>query len=130
MLQRDEKLQRIVKLLGSEALPEDQKLTLFISDLIKEFFLQQNAFDAIDMYASPGKQMAMVKSLRDLHLWWERCFEQKGIPAKLLKEQSTVRELLSSRLGVPNSQTVWFNEWHKRMEMQYEKLLLSFGEVS
>ena len=130
MLQKDEKLQRIVKLLGSEALPEDQKLTLFISDLIKEFFLQQNAFDEIDMYASPGKQMAMVKSLRALHQWWERCFEQKGIPVKLLKEQSTVRELLSSRLGVPNSQTVWFEEWHTRMEAQYEKLLLTFGEVS
>ena len=130
MLQRDEKLQRIVKLLGSEALPEDQKLILFISDLIKEFFLQQNAFDEIDMYASPGKQMAMAKSLRALHQWWERCFEQKGIPVKLLKEQSTVGELLSSRLGVPNSQEVWFDEWHKCMESQYEKLLLSFGEVS
>ena len=129
MLQRDEKLQRIVKLLGSEALPEDQKLTLFISDLIKEFFLQQNAFDEIDMYASPGKQMAMAQSLRALHQWWERCFEQKGIPVKLLKEQSVVGELLSSRLGVPNNQTEWFDEWNKRMETQYEKLLLTFGEV-
>ncbi|MEA3456293.1 MAG: V-type ATP synthase subunit A [Campylobacterota bacterium] len=130
MLQKDEKLQRIVKLLGSEALPEDQKLTLFISDLIKEFFLQQNAFDEIDMYASPGKQMAMARSLIALHQWWKRCFEQKGIPVNLLKEQSSVGELLSSRLGVPNDQTVWFDEWNKRMEMQYEKLLLTFGEVS
>lgn len=130
MLQHDEKLQRIVKLLGSEALPEDQKLTLFISDLIKEFFLQQNAFDEIDMYASPGKQVAMAKSLRALHQWWEHCFEQKGIPVKLLKEQPTVVELLSSRQGVPNSQTDWFDKWHKRMETQYEKLLLTFGEVS
>jgi V/A-type H+-transporting ATPase subunit A len=130
LLQRDEKLQRIVKLLGSEALPEDQKLTLFMADLVKEFFLQQNAFDEVDMYASPEKQIQMAESLRALHQWWERCFEQKGIPVTLLKEQEVVQELLFARLGVPNSQLEWFAKWHKRMEEQYETLLLTFGEVS
>ena len=130
LLQRDEKLQRIVKLLGSEALPEDQKLTLFMADLVKEFFLQQNAFDEVDMYASPEKQIQMANSLRDLHLWWERCFEQKGIPVTRLKEQAVVQELLFARLGIPNSQLAWFEGWHKRMEAQYETLLLTFGELS
>ena len=130
LLQRDEKLQRIVKLLGSEALPEDQKLTLFMADLVKEFFLQQNAFDEVDMYASPEKQIQMAESLRALHLWWERCFEQKGIPVTLLKEQEVVQELLFARLGVSNNQLEWFPKWHKRMEEQYETLLLTFGEVS
>ncbi|MEA3418745.1 MAG: V-type ATP synthase subunit A [Campylobacterota bacterium] len=129
LLQHDEKLQRIVKLLGSEALPEDQKLTLFMADLVKEFFLQQNAFDEIDMYASPEKQMHMAKALRALHQWWKRCFEQKGIPVKLLKEQSVAQELLFARLGVPNSKTEWFDKWHDRMEKQYETLLMTFGEV-
>ncbi len=130
MLQRDEKLQRIVKLLGSEALPEDQKLTLFISDLIKEYFLQQNAFDAVDMYASPQKQICMAKALKALHQWWKRCFEEKGVPAGQLKDQPIVGELLTSRLGVPNDQTEWFDAWHKRMETRYETLLLTFGEIS
>jgi len=130
LLQRDEKLQRIVKLLGSEALPEDQKLTLFMADLVKEFFLQQNAFDEVDMYASPEKQIHMAQSLRALNLWWKRCFEQKGIPVTLLKEQEVVQELLFARLGVPNSQLEWFTKWHTRMEEQYETLLLTFGEVS
>jgi len=130
LLQRDEKLQRIVKLLGSEALPEDQKLTLFMADLVKEFFLQQNAFDEVDMYASPEKQIRMAESLKALNQWWERCFEQKGIPVILLKEQEVVQELLFARLGVPNSQLEWFEEWNKRMKEQYETLLLTFGEVS
>jgi len=130
LLQRDEKLQRIVKLLGTEALPEDQKLTLFMADLVKEFFLQQNAFDEVDMYASPEKQIQMADSLRALYQWWVRCFEQKGMPVTLLKEQEVVQELLFARLGVPNSQLEWFAKWHKRMEEQYETLLLTFGEVS
>ncbi len=130
LLHHDEKLQRIVKLLGSEALPEDQKLTLFMADLVKEFFLQQNAFDEVDMYASPEKQIQMAQSLRALYLWWERCFEEKGIPVTLLKEQEVVQELLFARLGVSNNQLEWFAKWHKRMEEQYETLLLTFGEVS
>ncbi len=130
LLQRDEKLQRIVKLLGSEALPEDQKLTLFMADLVKEFFLQQNAFDDIDMHASPAKQMCMAEALQSLHAWWERCYSQKGIPVSQLKEQPVVQELLFARMGVANSETAWFTAWNKRMEEQYETLLLSFGEIS
>jgi len=130
LLQRDEKLQRIVKLLGSEALPEDQKLTLFSADLVKESFLQQNAFDRIDMYASPAKQVAMAQALHALHQWWERCYGEKGIPVSVLKSQPAVKELLFSREGVSNSETVWFEAWHERMEQQYETLLLTYGEVS
>ncbi len=130
LLQRDEKLQRIVKLLGSEALPEDQKLTLFMADLVKEFFLQQNAFDEIDMHASPAKQMRMAEALQALHVWWERCYSQKGIPVAQLKGQPVVQELLHARQGVPNSDTEWFTAWNERMQQQYETLLLGFGEVS
>jgi len=130
MLQQDEKLQRIVKLLGTEALPEDQKLTLFMADLIKEFFLQQNAFDEVDMYASPQKQIQMAKALKALYEWWVRCFEAKGIPVAILQEQPTVQELLFSRQGVKNDALEWFEQWHERMEAQYETLLLTFGEVS
>lgn len=130
VLQADEKLQRIVKLLGSEALPEDQKLTLFMADLIKEFFLQQNAFDEIDMYTSPEKQVEMAGALKALNQNWERCFDKKGVPVRLLKEQEVVQELLFSRFGVQNSQLKWFSEWHTRMEAQYESLLQTFGEVS
>ncbi len=127
LLQRDDKLQRIVKLLGSEALPEDQKLTLFMAELVKESFLQQNAFDEIDMYASPEKQIRMAQALNALHIWWERCYSQKGIPVTLLKEQLVVQELLFARMGVANRDTVWFDAWHQRLDEQYESLLNGFG---
>ena len=129
LLQKDEKLQRIVKLLGTEALPEDQKLTLFMADLIKEFFLQQNAFDEIDMYASPQKQIRMAEALNALYGKWVQCFEAKGVPVSLLKEQKAVQELLLARQKVPNEDTEWFSDWNERMEEQYEALLLKFGEV-
>jgi len=106
------------KLLGTEALPEDQKLTLFMADLIKEFFLQQNAFDEIDMYASPQKQIRMAEALNALYGKWVQCFEAKGVPVSLLKEQKAVQELLLARQKVPNEDTEWFSDWNERMEEQ------------
>jgi len=130
LLHKDDKLQRIVKLLGSEALPEDQKLTFFMGNLVKEFFLQQNAFDEIDMFATPAKQMRMAQALKDLHEWWERCYEKKGIPISQLREQTCVQELLFAREGVPNTQIEWFDSWNEKMIEEYEVLLRTFGELS
>ena len=48
----------------------------------------------------------------------------------MLKEQPVVQELLFARMGVPNSETAWFEAWNERMQEQYETLLLTFGEVS
>ena len=63
VLQEETNLQRIAKLVGPDALPEGQRLTLFVAEIIKNAFLQQNSFDAIDMYCSPKKQLWMMALL-------------------------------------------------------------------
>ncbi|MBP5300627.1 MAG: V-type ATP synthase subunit A [Victivallales bacterium] len=60
VLQEEVSLQRIAKLVGPDALPESQRLTLFAAEIIKNAFLQQNSFDAVDMYCSPKKQLWMM----------------------------------------------------------------------
>ena len=50
VLQEEAELQEIVQLIGSDALPEDQQLTLEIARLLREFYLQQNAFHDVDTY--------------------------------------------------------------------------------
>ncbi|MBP5640441.1 MAG: V-type ATP synthase subunit A [Victivallales bacterium] len=60
VLQEEVSLQRIAKLVGPDALPEHQRLTLLIADIIKSAFLQQNSFDEVDMYCSPAKQTWMM----------------------------------------------------------------------
>lgn len=61
ILQEDAKLQNIVKLLGEEALPDDQKRIIEGARLLKNDFLQQSAFDAIDTYAGPEKQFLLLE---------------------------------------------------------------------
>ena len=63
ILQEENSLQHIAKLVGPDALPDSQRLTLMVAEYIKNAFLQQNSFDKIDMYCSPEKQSWMMKLL-------------------------------------------------------------------
>ena len=63
ILQEESNLQHIAKLVGPDALPDSQRLTLFTAEIIKNAFLQQNSFDDIDMYCSPEKQSWMMRLL-------------------------------------------------------------------
>ena len=62
-LQQESELQEIVQLVGSDALPEDQQLTLEICRMIREYFLQQNAFHPVDTYCPFEKQYKMLKAI-------------------------------------------------------------------
>jgi V/A-type H+/Na+-transporting ATPase subunit A len=63
LLQKEAELQDIVQLVGSDALPEPEQLTLEVSRMIREFFLQQNAYHDVDTYASLKKQYKMVNAI-------------------------------------------------------------------
>jgi V/A-type H+/Na+-transporting ATPase subunit A len=63
LLQRESELQEIVQLVGSDALPEDQQLTLEIARMIREYFLQQNAYHDVDTFCSMKKQYMMLNAI-------------------------------------------------------------------
>lgn len=67
ILQREERLQQIVKLVGPDALPDAQKLILLIAELLKDGFLTQNAFDETDAYCSPERQLALLRLILAFH---------------------------------------------------------------
>ena len=60
ILQEENKLQQVVKLVGPDALPDRQRVLLETADIIKQAFLQQNAFHSNDVYCSPRKQLMMM----------------------------------------------------------------------
>ena len=63
LLQVEAELQEIVQLVGSDALPVDQQLTLEVARMIREFFLQQNAFHDVDTYSDLKLQYNMAKAI-------------------------------------------------------------------
>ncbi|HLF06861.1 MAG TPA: V-type ATP synthase subunit A, partial [Thermoplasmata archaeon] len=63
ILQKEAELQDIVQLVGSDALPEPEQLTIEIARMLREIFLQQNAYHDVDTYASGKKQYRMLASI-------------------------------------------------------------------
>jgi len=63
LLQKESELQEIVQLVGPDALPDRERITLETSRMIREDFLQQNAYHEVDTYCSPAKQFQMLKTI-------------------------------------------------------------------
>ena len=64
VLQKEAELQEIVQLVGSDALPDEEQVTIEVARMIREIFLQQNAYDPVDTYCSMTKQYDMMKAIK------------------------------------------------------------------
>jgi V/A-type H+/Na+-transporting ATPase subunit A len=64
VLQKEAELQEIVQLVGSDALPDEQQVTIEVARMLREIFLQQNAYDPVDTYCDMGKQFDILKAIR------------------------------------------------------------------
>ena len=63
ILQKESELQEIVQLVGSDALPDDEQLTLEVARMIREYFLQQNAYHEVDTYCALQKQHDILAAI-------------------------------------------------------------------
>jgi len=64
VLQKEAELQEIVQLVGSDALPDEEQVTIEVARMLREIFLQQNAFDPVDTFCDMDKQFAIMKAIR------------------------------------------------------------------
>ncbi|MDR1819914.1 MAG: ATP synthase subunit A [Methanobrevibacter sp.] len=91
LLQKESELQEIVQLVGPDALPDSEQVTLETTRMIREDFLQQNAYDDVDTYCSPSKQYQMLKTIvsfqKEAANALERGVESKDIIAVPIKEE-------------------------------------------
>ncbi|HWS42813.1 MAG TPA: V-type ATP synthase subunit A [Pseudoflavonifractor sp.] len=113
LLQEEASLMEIVKLIGSDVLPEDQKLVIEISRLIRVGFLQQNAYHAVDTYVPLEKQLKMMELILRLYDG-AKVQLGRGIPLSQLKATGIFDELIRLKYEVPNDQLGKFaNYEHK-----------------
>ena len=85
ILQKDGELQETVQLVGKDALPDRERLTLEIATLVKKFFLQQNAFHPVDQYSSPDKTYHILDLVLE---WGDKAYEA-------LNEGAVVQDIIS-----------------------------------
>jgi V/A-type H+-transporting ATPase subunit A len=101
LLQKEIRLQQIVKLVGPDALPDSQNFILEVCSLFKTAFLQQNAFDEIDRYCSVEKQVRMLEVILEYYHKGSEAIA-KGVPMVKLRRLRVVQEMARMRFSVSN----------------------------
>jgi len=122
LLQEDYQLQRIVKLLGEEALPDAKRLTLEAARWLKEGFLQQSAFDQRDMFCSPQKQMKMLHLILGAYRQARGVLAQ-GIPFYQIRAIPELTDLLQMKSRWGEDQLDRFEELANTLAARMEALV-------
>ena len=79
LLKEENRLQQIVRLIGPDALPDSQRLILKVADMIKNGFLQQNAFDDVDKYCSSDKQILILQLIMEYYRRAVECIKKGAL---------------------------------------------------
>ena len=122
LLNQESSLMEIVKLIGSDVLPDDQKLVLEIARVIRLGFLQQNAFHKEDTYVPMEKQLRMMEII--LHLY-DRCkaLIDRNMPMALLRESDIFEKIISIKYDVANDKLEQLNLYDDKIEEFYQHLM-------
>lgn len=101
LLQEEDRLQQIARLVGPDALPDREREVLLTARLIREGFLQQNALDPVDTYTTPQRQAAMLRAILRFH---DRAVRLIGVGVPILRVRAlpVVDSLLRMRTTIPN----------------------------
>lgn len=122
LLNQESSLMEIVKLIGSDVLPDDQKLVLEIARVIRLGFLQQNAFHKEDTCVPLEKQMKMMETI--LYLYQKsRALVTMGMPMSILKEDNIFEKVISIKYDVENDALYKFDDYKKAIDAFYDKVV-------
>lgn len=122
LLNQESSLLEIVKLIGSDVLPDDQKLILEIARVIRLGFLQQNAFHKDDTCVSMEKQFKMMDTI--LYLYKQaRALVTMGHPMSVLKSENIFDRVIAIKYDVPNDRLELFAQYHRDIDAFYQHVL-------
>ncbi|MEO2241852.1 MAG: ATP synthase subunit A [Euryarchaeota archaeon] len=122
ILQRESELEEIVQLVGPDALPESERLILEVARMIREDFLQQNAFHEVDTYCPPEKQYEMLKTILHFRDLAEEALD-KGVSIDDILEMEIIDDIARMK-EIPNEEAVdEIRKIRERMEKEFNELV-------
>ena len=122
ILQREDALKEIVRLLGPEALPDEEKLILDVARMIQIGFLQQNAYDDIDAYCSPQKQFTMMKMFVRFHQEALKAL-RNGVPLSRVRSMQVIAPMLRAKFAIKSEDL-------GKLEALWKQMLDEFSSIS
>lgn len=121
LLKNEQRLQQIVRLIGPDALPDEKRIILTVADMIKNGFLQQSAFDAVDMYSVPEKQIAILLLIME---YYNRGLAviKAGAPLAKVVSLPVKDEIVRLKSTVPNDKLEMLKDAEKHLDEQMREL--------
>lgn len=119
ILHKENSLMEIVKLIGNDVLPEEEKLTLEIARVVRIGFLQQNSFDPIDTYVPLLKQYKMMKIISYLYKKSKLVINKK-IPVSLIIKTNIFEDIIKIKYDVPNDKLELLDTYFDKIDVTLE----------
>lgn len=128
LLQREARLQHVVKLVGPDVLPDSQKIVLETCALLKNAFLQQSAFDPLDMFSVPEKQLKM---LRIILTFYRKGLHniKKGATMVRLRRIKVYPDILRMKSVVPNDRPELLDEIQQKLDRALDQIGAVYEET-
>ena len=125
LLKKEQRLAEIVRLIGPDALPDEQKLILLTAQIIKDGFLQQNSFDEVDSYCVPEKQVRLLELIMEFHDRAHTCIELGATMSKITEKgfKETLSRLKST---IKNNDIASFKEIEENIRFTFEEMERSY----
>jgi len=101
LLYEEDKLLEIVKLVGEDVLPDDQRLIIEVAKALKVGFLQQNAYNAVDTYVPLDKQYKMLKVINNFYKQGVKAVKI-GIPIAIIMDRDLIERIYKMKYNIPN----------------------------
>lgn len=121
LLKREQRLQQIVRLIGPDALPDAERLILVVSEMIKNGFLQQNAFDDIDVFSVPEKQIMILQLIIQ---YYKRAYSiiKQGAPLMKVTNLPVREEIVRIKTSIANDNLTQISAVESHLEEQISSL--------
>jgi V/A-type H+-transporting ATPase subunit A len=126
LLQEEQQLQRLARLLGEEALPDSQRLVLEGARWLREGFLQQSAYDPVDMFCPPAKQMGLLRLILQVYGQAQHLLA-RGVPLYLIRELPEITELVRLKSSWRGETPEPLNLLAEKLTQGLEALLAHYG---
>ena len=121
LLKEEARLQDIVKLVGEDVLPDDQRLILEIARLIKVGFLQQNAFSDIDRYSTLEKQYWMLNII--IYLYDQALpLVKENLPISKVRDDELFSKIMKMKDSIPNDELYRFEDLKDEISKFYNQI--------
>lgn len=122
LLEQQQRLERMARVVGQDALPPAQQLTLLCSELVNDAFLRQSAFSEVDRFCSPKRQSELLQVV----LHFIDCAVQAldaGVDLATVRSMAVLRQLIRASEDIPEDKTERFTRLTQRIDADFDKLV-------